>query len=232
MPRPEQAVSRDALEARAVLLSLLEAAYGSTDDGRAALERALRGAERTELPASVSDLLSFVRTGLLPVLSEDLGPRLTMTLLEDFIAAYEIRTGVTVKESATRARVTPRPREQRVLLVDADRVGRTTLARGLARQKCLVTIAASLEELGQIARSGEEIDTAVLDGRLSSRLLFMEVIADRFPGVSLVVRTDAEDTTRTLLHALGVERFELVPVEASVDTLVAAVLRVASVPSP
>jgi len=139
VPRPEQAVSRDALEARAVLLSLLEAAYGSTDDGRAALERALRGAERTELPASVSDLLSFVRTGLLPVLSEDLGPRLTMTLLEDFIAAYEIRTGVTVKESATRARVTPRPREQRVLLVDADRVGRTTLARGLARQKCLVT---------------------------------------------------------------------------------------------
>ncbi len=231
MPHPEKAGSREASEARAVLLSLLEAAYGSSDDARDALERALRGANRPELPTSVSDLLSFVRSGLLPVLSDDLGVRLTMTLLEDFVAAYEIRTGVTVKASATRERVSPRPRELRVLLVDADRIGRTTLARGLARQRCLVTIAASLEELGEIARAGEEIDIAVVDGRLSSRMLLMEVIADRFPGVSLVVRTSSEDATRTVLHALGVKRFEVVPVEASVDALVAAVQRVAGEPT-
>jgi CheY-like chemotaxis protein len=228
--------TRHALEARAILSALLDSAYGSADDARAALDRALRAADRTDLPATVSEILAFVRTGLLPVLSEDLGPRLTMTLMEDFIAAHEIRSSVTAKESAPALPATPaearpralsaRPRRLRLLLVDADRIGRATLARGLAREKCQVTVVDSIEELGQVVRSGEQIDAAILDGQHPAKLLLMEVIVDRFPGVALVVRSAGEEATRTLVHALGVERFEVLPLGVSPDVLIAAVLRV------
>jgi CheY-like chemotaxis protein len=234
VPGPDSAASRDALEARAILSALLEAAYGSADDAREAIERALRGANLTEFPAGVPEILAFVRTGLLQILSDDLGPRLTMTLMEDFIAAHEIRSSVTAKESApptptapaeARPRTSARPRRLRVLLVDADRIGRATLARALAREKCQVTVVDSLEELGQVVRSGEEIEAAILDGQHPAKLLLMEMIVDRFPGVALVVRCAGEEATRTLVHALGVERFEVLPSGASPDALIAAVFR-------
>jgi CheY-like chemotaxis protein len=224
---PGPAAGRDAQEARALLIALIESAYGSADEARAAFDRALRSADRKELPASIPDMLAFVRTGLLPVLSEDLGPRLTMTLMEEFVATHEIRSSITAKDSAVRTRVT-KARHLRVLLVDADRVGRVTLARGLARETCLVTIAVSIEELGEIVRSGEQFDAALVDDQHPARLLLMEMIVDSFPGVSLVVRSTAEEATRDVLHALGVARFEVVPVGGSPDALVAAVVRVAA----
>jgi CheY-like chemotaxis protein len=225
MPVAGSAATREGLEARASLLARLETAYGSAADALAAIERALLRSNRTEVPASVPEILAFVRTGLLRVLSDDLGPRLTMTLLEDFIAEHEIRSGVTAKESGPRPRV-PKPRPMRVLLVDADRVNRTTLARGLARERCLVTIAATLEELGEIARSGEEIDAAVVDARHPARMLIIEMIVDRFPDVAIVVRSAAEEATGAMLHALGVPRFEVVPVDVPPEAVAAAVLRV------
>lgn len=226
--------SRDALEAREILNALLEAAYGSAQESQAAVERALHRSNRAEFPASVPDILVFVRTGLLPVLSEDLGPKLTMTVVEDFITAHEIRSGVRVKEPAAPtpvARVQVRARSTkdhrlRVLLVDADRIGRVALARALARESCLVTIVDSVEELGQVVRSDEDVDVALFDGKHAAKLLLMEVIVERFPAVSLVVRSAGEAATRAVIDALGAARCEVLASEAPTEGLVAAVLKV------
>jgi CheY-like chemotaxis protein len=148
-------------------------------------------------------------------------------LLDDFIAAHETRSGVRRTPTASPSPF-GEPRHLRVLLVDADRIGRTAFARGLAREKCLVTIAASLEELGEIVRTGEPVDAVLLDGQHPARLLLLEMIVDRFPGAAIVVRSSAEDATRALLHSLGVTRFEVVPAGGLPDALVAAVWRVAT----
>jgi len=233
VPGTDPASAREAPDARETLTALLEAAYGSAEDARAALERALHRSNQAELPAALPDLLAFVRTALVPVLSDDLGPRLTMTVLEDFIGVREARSGVREREPTVPvARVEVRPRgptperRLRVLLVDADRIGRVVLARALVRESCQVTVVDSLEELGQIARSGEEIEVAIFDGQHPAKLLLMEVTVDRYPGVALVVKSTGEAATRAVIQALGVGRFEVLALDASTDGLVAAVARV------
>ena len=235
MPGTDSAPAREALEARETLTSLLEAAYGSADDARAAIERALHRSSRTELPAAIPELLAFVRTGLIPVLSDDLGPRLTMTVLEDFITVHEVRSGVREKEPPTpvplgrvdvRSRSSTKEERLRVLLVDADRIGRPALARALVRWGCQVTVVDSVEELGQVARSGEAIEVALFDGQHPAKLLLMELAVEHFPGVALVVRSAGEAATRAVIGALGVTRFEVLARDASTDGLVTAVLKV------
>ncbi|HEY8088185.1 MAG TPA: hypothetical protein VIF09_10080 [Polyangiaceae bacterium] len=237
VPGSEFASSRDASQARETLLTLLESAYGSAEDASAALGRALLSSARTELPSTIPELIAFVRTDLLPVLSGELGPRLTMALLDDFIVQHETPSGIRgrgpvssgpqlVGRLALRSRAFSEGRPRRVLLVDADRIGRPVLARALLRASCQVTVVDSLEELGQIARSGEDIDVAIVDAQHPARLLVLEVIVDSFPGVSLVVRSAGEAATRALLHALGAVRFEVRSRDASTEELIAAVIAV------
>jgi CheY-like chemotaxis protein len=235
VPVTGSAPTPEALEARETLSKLLESAYGDADDARSAIERALQRSNRAEFPATVADILTFVRTGLLPVLSDDLGPRLTMTVLEDFIAVHEVRSSVRAKESTEPpvpvGRMQPRPRSStrahgpRVLLVDADRIGRLALARALVRETCQVSVVDSLDELGQVVRSGDDIHVAILDGRHPARLLLMDMIVDRFPDVSLVVRTTGEAATRALVQGLGVARFEVLASDAPPEVVIAAVLK-------
>jgi ActR/RegA family two-component response regulator len=229
--------ARSATEALQALQGLLETAYGSAEEARAALQRALHHANRTTFPTSVPELLSFVRSGLLPVLSGDLGARLTITLVDEFIAEHEIRSGVRAKESvpvAARRVADPRrsvqDRRLRVLLVDTDRIRRSTLARALVRERSQVTAVESLEELGEVVRASDDVQVAVLDGQHPARLLLVEMILDRFPAVSLVVRSTGEAATRTLIQALGVEHFEVLPGDASSDAIVEAVRRLAAIP--
>lgn len=214
MPRAGAKSSSSAQLARAreELLSLLEVAYGSADGARDALQKALQQVMRHELPTSVPEIVSFVRVGLLPVISTDLGSRLTITLLDDFIKRHESRSGV-------------RERSLHVLLVDTDRLGRSVLARALLRERWRVTVVDSLEELGELARSGEDVHVAILDGRHPAKLLLMEMMVEHFPGVSLVVRSEGEAATCKLLQALGIESFEVLPAAASSEELVEAARR-------
>jgi hypothetical protein len=236
---PKSAPSLEAFEAREVLLALLEVAYGSADEARWALERALRHASRDELPSSAPAILAFVRTGLVAVLTDDLGPRLAMTLVDDFIADQEVRSGVRERPelpplptspNASHVRVrqppAPRPRRPHLLLVYADHVGRPALARALLRAGCQVTVVDSVEELGVVIRSRDEVDVAIVDGGHPAKLLLMELIVDRFPKVALIVRSSGEAATRALLGALGVARFDVLPGDASWETLIDAVLAV------
>lgn len=208
------AKSSSAAQARAreELLSLLEVAYGSADGARAALQKALQQVMRHELPATVPELVSFVRVGLLPVISTDSGSRLTITLLDDFIQRHEVRSGV-------------RERSDHVLLVDTDRLRRSVLARALLRDKWQVTVVDSVEELGELARSGQGVHVAILDGRHPAKLLLMEMMVEHFPDVSLVVRSEGEAATCKVLQALGIQSFEVLPAAASSEELVEAARR-------
>jgi CheY-like chemotaxis protein len=240
VPGPGSVPSRDAVEARQLLFEILEAAYGSAEDAGAAIQRALHRAKRAEFPTSIPEILTFLRAGLVVVLSEDLGPRLTLTVLDDFIEKLEVRSGVGVKQPepppsprvpvgriTTRPRSSTRARSLHVLLVDADPVGRSALARALLRERYRVTAIGSLEELGEVVRSDEELDVAVLDDRHPARLVVMETVVDRFPAAALVVRSAQGAATRALLGAVGVGRFEVLSGTASSDALLEAIRKVA-----
>lgn len=199
-----------------MLATLLTSAYGTPEDARTVIERALVDARRTELPDTVPELLAFVRAHLVPILSSDVGPRLTMALLDDFVAKYEPRSGVRDKEA-------PEPRRRSVVLVDPDRIGRPALARALLRAGCHVTVVDSPAQLEELAAAGEAIDVAVVDVMHPARLPLLEAIVERFPGARLVVRSDSGEDTHDLLGGLGAARFEVVPRLTPVRTLVAAV---------
>jgi CheY-like chemotaxis protein len=246
VPASGSVPSQEAAEARALLSGLMTTAYGSAADAHAALDRALHRTNRKELPASIPELLTFLRAGLLPVLSDDLGPRLAIAVLDDFVAKHEERSGIRKKDlppapaSAPApmplGRIAVRPRKSapakaahrtRVLLVDSDRIGRAGLARALLREGFEVATVGSLEELGEIVRSGDELDVVVLDDRHPGRLLVMETVVDGIPGASLVVRSAEEGATRSLLGALGVSEVEVVACSASSEAVVAVVVKTA-----
>lgn len=65
------------------LARLLDAAFDDADLAERCLERALRDANRVTVPDRVDDLLVFGRGHLVPILAEELGPRLAATLFED-----------------------------------------------------------------------------------------------------------------------------------------------------
>lgn len=199
-----------------MLATLLTSAYGAPEDANAAIDRALEEGGRTELPDSASELLAFVRAHLVPILSADIGPRLTMALLDDFIAKHEARSGVREREA-------PDPRRLGVVLVDPDRVGRPALARALLRAGCHVTVVDSAGQLEELSAAGEKVDVAVVDVMHPARLALIEGIIERFPHARLVVRSDSGEDTRDLLGGLGATRFEIVPRVTPLRTLVGAV---------
>lgn len=187
-----------------MLAALLASAYGSPEEARVVVDRALTVAGRTDLPAAGPELLAFVRAHLLPILSADIGPRLTMALLDDFVAKHEERSGVRDKGA-------PASRRPSVVLVDPDRVGRPALARALLRAGCHVTVVDSAHQLEEIAAAGEVVDVAIVDVMHAARLPLLEGIVEHFPSARLVVRSDAEEGTSDLLQGLGARRFEIVP---------------------
>lgn len=199
-----------------MLATLLASAYGSVQDAQAAMGRALADGQRSELPASIPELLAFVRAHLLPILSVDIGARLTMALLDDFIAKHEPRSGVRDKE-------TPEAGRSCVILVDPDRVGRPAIARALLRAGCHVAAIDSTRQLDELAEASETVNVAVVDVMHPARLALLEGIVERFPGARLVVRSDSEQGTRDLLNGLGAARFEIVPRHTPVRVLVNAV---------
>ena len=205
----------EATEARELLVALLTQAYGSAHDAQAALDRALVDAARTELPPGGPELLAFVRAHLLPILSAAVGPRLTMAMLDDFVAKHEARSGERSSKD----------RPLGVVVVDPDRVGRPALARALLRAGCHVTVVDCTADLDELASWGGTVDVAVVDVTHPGRLVLLEAIVDRFPQARLVARSDAGASTQDLLQSLGVARFEVVPRDVPVRALIDGVLR-------
>jgi hypothetical protein len=228
--------------AQRTLLSLLEMALGSPASAAAAVVQALALADRDELPHAGPEIVAFARAHLLMPLSDHIGPRLTMALLDDLIvqldpaSASEIQGSVPpasmprpVARIAVRAPPSSRQRPRLgVLLVDADRVGRTTLARALLRAKWDVTLVDSPEDLASALAAPEPIDAAIIDAQHPAAHAVVEKLARERPAAAVVARSADPARARGLLGELGVVRFDVRSRDAPPEELIEAVKRSAS----
>jgi CheY-like chemotaxis protein len=205
-------------------------AYGGVDGARAAVAQALALAGREELPTSGSELVAFVRAHLLESLTEQVGPRLTMALLDDLAGQLDPTTVPPPPDSQAPPSSVPRPvariamhpvsaprvRGLRlgVLLVDADRVGRTTLARALLRADSNVTLVDTVADLVAVINADEVVDALLLDIAHPAAQAIVEV-----------ARGGDVARTRAFLTQLGVAKLDVRSRDAPAEELIDALKR-------
>jgi hypothetical protein len=221
------------------LLTLLEMAYGSKAPAAAVLERALALAGRRELPARGDEAVAFVRAHLLDILTVEVGPRLTMALIDDLVVSLESAPEEDVPVSGPpesmprpvarvelRSRAAPPTRaELSVLIVDPDRVGRASLARAFVRVRWTVTVVDSVADLDEALSGSARIDAAIIDVQHLLAEPLASAIAAALPGVVLVVRSSDAGRARSLVGATGVYRSVLCSRETPPEELIEAVRR-------
>jgi CheY-like chemotaxis protein len=229
--------------AQRTLASLLEMAYGGVDEANAAVAQALAVAAREELPSSGAELVAFVRAHLIESLTDHIGPRLTMALLDDLALQLDPAAIPPARESEPPPSSVPRPvarinmhpgSSERVrgvrlgvLLVDADRVGRTTLARALLRAQSNVTLVDSVTDLVAVINAEEVVDVMLLDAAHPAAQPILELLVRSRPAAAVVARGGDIARTRAVLVDLGVARFDVRSREAPAEELIDAMKRVA-----
>lgn len=230
--------------AQRTLLSLLELACGAAEPAHEAVRLALVMAGRDELPLTGPEIVAFVRAHLMTLLSDQIGPRLTMALIDDLVeklegggdaeASGEAQSSTPPPASIPRpiARLRPRPGssprvkpQAAVLLVDADRVARSAVARALLRAKWDVTAVDTAAELDSALQSGESIDLLLIDGNHPEAEAMLEAILSDRPSVGVVIRSGDASRSRALLTALGAERYEVRSHDAPTEELLEAAKR-------
>jgi hypothetical protein len=225
----------------ASLMSRLEMAYGSPAPAVLALRHALVLAGRQELPESPSDLVAFVHTWLVPILMAEIGPRLTMALVDDLVgdlapisSTQTLASGPPESVPRPVARVALRSRSSppakmdlSVLLVDLDRVGRSMLARDLVRVRWGVSVIDSVDELHDVVRPGEPIDVVIFDALHPQAEGIVDAVVSAFPTVVLVARASNGAMARSLLEGKGLHRFDVRSREAPAEELIEVVRRIA-----
>jgi len=215
-------------------------AYGSSAPAAMALRRALILGGRAALPGTPSDLVAFVRARLVPILTVEIGPRLTMAFVDDLVADLAPLSGTRPLSSALDepipqpvARVALRSRssapakmELSVLLVDLDRVLRSMLARDFLRVRWAVSVVDSVDELRDAVRPGEPIDVVIFDVMHSDAEAIVDSVVAAFPSVVLVARALDGAMARALLEGKGLSRFDVRSREAPAEELIEVVRRI------
>jgi hypothetical protein len=215
-------------------------AYGTRGQALGAIERALAIAGREHLPDDPADLLAFVRAHLLGVLSPEVGPRLTMALVDDLVARCEavaesqpVASPLPPSMPRPVARVSLRSRSSppaapqvRVLLVDPDRVGRASLARALVRARWGVGVIESVDDLREALHEHEAPpDAAIVDLHHPAAAPILEALLTAMPRLLLIVRGADGPQARALLAASNAARFEIRSREAPAEELIDTVKR-------
>jgi len=114
-----------------------------------------------------------------------------------------------------------------VLLVDSDRVGRTTLARAFLRAQSNVTLVDSVADLVAVINAEEVVDVMLLDASHPAAQAIVEVLVHSRPGAAVVARGGDLARTRAFLTQLGVTRFDVRSREAPAEELIDAMKRAA-----
>ncbi|HEX8793579.1 MAG TPA: hypothetical protein VF765_21700 [Polyangiaceae bacterium] len=229
--------------AQRTLVSLLEMAFGAPEPAHEAVRQAMVLAGRDELPLTGPDIVAFVRAHLVTPLTDQIGPRLTLALLDDLVeklggedadASGEMQASVPppaslprpIARMRTRRLSSPRVKPQfSLVLVDADRVGRSSVARALLRAKWDVTAVDTVSELVATLHAGEPIDMVLIDGHHADAQAMLEAVLSARPGAGIVMRSGDAGRARALLTALGAERFEVRSHDAPTEELVEAARR-------
>jgi hypothetical protein len=219
-------------------LARLEMAYGSPAAAAHALKRALVLAARSEVPETPEDVVAFVHARLVPILIAEIGPRLTMALVDDLAADLAPVSSTQPSrpvESMPRpvARVVLRSRsappakmELSVLLIDHDRVWRSMLARDLVRVRWGVSVIDSVDEFADVVHPGEPIDVAIVDVLHPQASAIVDAVLAAFPTVFLVARASNRATASAMLESKGLSGFDVREREEPTEELIDAVRRI------
>ncbi len=230
------------------LLRLLDLSLGNPTVARAAVAHALGLAGRDELPASATELLGFVRAHLVSILTSELGPRLTMALLDDLEMKLDpapadsqvraLRNGaypLSPPPSSTRREIgkldfrpnaTPAPSALLgVLVIDPDRISRPVLARALLRARWSVTMVDSPAELAVAFASGESFGVALVRMDHPYADAMIGDLTARFPSLVVVARCTDTTQAHARLAGRGVTKFEVRSSDAPPEELIEAIRR-------
>ena len=229
--------------AQRTLLQLLEMACGAREPALEAIQQAMVLAEREDLPLTGPEIVAFVRAHVVPLLTDQIGPRLTVAMLEDLVdelgvegpdASGDAQASVPPPASIPRpiARLRPRPGSSprvkprfSVVLVDDDRVGRSGVARALLRAKWDVTAVDSAAEMATTLQAAEPIDLLLVDAHHPELETILEAVVAARPNVAVVIRSWDAARSRALLAAAGVERCEVRSHDAPTEELLEAARR-------
>lgn len=217
------------------LARMLDAAFDDRETAARCMDLALTRAGLRTVPEGIDETLQFGREHLLPILAEELGPRLVQALFEDLTAELMRRSAVHAAadrastSSAPRLTVPPiiseRPRSNPTIhspapaddaaparpiiaVVEPDRWVRASVARVLVQNGCDVL---PLDEPTALVDAPYEIDVVVIDlGR--AELEAVRALAARRRGLRVVAwtRLETSDATRRL-DEIGVARTAAVP---------------------
>jgi hypothetical protein len=236
-----QGSSLYATSAQQKLVSLLAMALGGAEPVQSLLSHALMLAGRDELPPTGPEIVAFVRGHLLAPLSEALGPRLTMALVDDLAAQLDPSPSsvahASIPPSSMHRPVAGHPgragpsssaralADLAVILVDPDRVGRASLARAMLRVRWQVTVVDSVADLHAVRESGEAFDAAVIDSAHPAAQVLIEALAREHPEVVVVMRSADSTRMRATLTRLGFQRFDVRSHDAPAEELIDAVKR-------
>jgi hypothetical protein len=215
----------------------LQLACGSYESALDVLGRSLARAGRDKLPRSASAVVAFVREHVLRVLEDEIGPRLATALGEDLVAALgeqlPMTERITIPPASVSRAVNAQPaRVSRganaplgVALVDADRVGRTVLARALVRERWNVTVVDSLPV--DEGTDPDPLDVALVDEAHPAAQAILESLVQTHPGIVVVVRasTARKLKAQPLAGVQGARRVEVTAEGASPEEVIKAIRR-------
>lgn len=275
------------------LARLLRTAYADENRAAVIVQRALSAADLDALPELSTDLLEFVKTFLVPMMTNEVGPRLVAALLDDLEAEIEHEKATGDPFSSSRLAVSTRlpppgedyaqsepklPRGRQpslsdlvtpmhsespfdartveiavpkipahstaapppptrkarkvarpaVILVDADRFGRASLARAMVQAQCDVTVLDDVGEVMKVLESNEPLDVLVADVDGIEIDPLLRTLVRLRPDVPVVAWT--KSTRAIAEHVLmtnSVQHYEIVPKGARSAEVIEVVRRLA-----
>jgi hypothetical protein len=239
--KPKHAGHEQGTDAQRTLVALLELSLGNPTVAHAAIAHALAQAGRDALPPTGPEVVAFARAYLMSILTGELGPRLTLALLDDLIEHLdpppaEPGSGVSPRSTAPPgsvprriARIDFRPTltpaevaALSVLIVDPDKIRRPALARALLRAKWSVRVIDSPSEVALADDEGERFAAAMVDlSHPASQGILDELVA-RFPSVIVVARCADPMRAHVLLGDMGVASFDVRSDDAPPEELIDA----------
>ena len=200
------------------VVRILALAYGDEKRAVEAVSRALAESGRVELPEGATALFEFVAREMVPALTSDLGPRLTIALLAELETFRDAASNAPAANPMSEAPVTgPRRRSvseatpstsrTRVLLVDPDRLRRANIARALLRAKCDVTAVESPSELRAALTGETPHDIAVVDLGGAAAVELLDAFSALAAELPLVACAPDPAATNRVLTARRVKTF-------------------------
>ncbi|MGZ3477712.1 MAG: hypothetical protein ACXVCJ_24660 [Polyangiales bacterium] len=198
------------------------------------IHASLRAARRTTLPTDSEHLLDFVRAYMVGALTEELGARTVTHLLDDLAAEMSIPIPASVRRAAPTdpMRVTgdmPTSSGVRVrasvVLLDGDRFARASLARSLVSSGCDVAVADGPLDLRSL---DSDVDVAIVNMTTADVAALLGALIAKEPDARVIAMTTDTHAAETLLRAVGVHTYRVVPKTMRVGELGELVRRLAA----